>query len=107
MASGIELVSGLQRDRAGRVCLQPLADPGPVSLCSFAQGPRVQIQKAEECQVLQAVSETLWELLLEGSSQEETLLGNERMEAGSNQGSSLFTFYAGSSRGSGCLSPGR
>lgn len=47
--------------------------------------------------MLQAVSETLWELLLEGSRQEETLLGNERTEAGSNQGSSLFTFYAGSS----------
>lgn len=31
------------------------------------------------------------------AGQEETLLGNERMEAGSNQGSSPLTFYAGSS----------
>lgn len=84
----------------------PWLSLGLFPFAHLLRAPRVPIQKAEECQVLQAVSETLWELLLEGSRQEETLLGNERTEAGSNQGSSLFTFYAGSSRGSSCLSPG-
>lgn len=54
--------------------------------------------------MLQAVSETPWELLLEGSRQEETLLGNERTEAGKQPRFFLLTRQL---RGSGCLSPGR
>lgn len=61
---------------------------GLFALRSLDQGPQVQIQRAEERQA-------------------ETLLGNERMEAGSNQGSSPLTFYAGRSWGSSCLSPGQ